>query len=57
MDAAKSPKTAHAYPLLWSSTVPLAQSIFPAVTRQAKSLIAEADLILDLPDSRNACFP
>jgi hypothetical protein len=32
-------------------------SIFPAVARQAKSLIADADLILDLPDSPNACFP
>jgi len=32
-------------------------SIFPAVTRQTKSLIAEADLILDPADSRNACFP
>jgi hypothetical protein len=31
-------------------------SIFPAVARQAKSMIAEADLILDLPDSPNACF-
>jgi len=32
-------------------------SIFPAVARQAKSLIADADLTLDLPDSPNACFP
>ena len=30
---------------------------FSAVARQAKSLIADADLILDLPDSPNACFP
>jgi hypothetical protein len=32
-------------------------SIFPAVARQAKSRIADADPILDLPDSPNACFP
>jgi len=32
-------------------------SIFPAVARQAKSRIADADLILDLPASPNACFP
>jgi len=31
--------------------------VFPAVTRQTKSLIAEADLIFDPADSRNAYFP
>jgi hypothetical protein len=30
---------------------------FPAVARQTKSLIAEADLILDPAESRNAYFP